>query len=203
MTTQRRCEASNPAWSIGNTQKGWMVQRLQNLLLHLRPLYLLLLLHRVDVAGTGAADEPEVKEAGKRSTEIIVVVEFLVLEDQSSLVEVVLSGRNGVVDGGTRGRAAHEGDRGRTDPGTYSHCIKKETELYAIVPDETIKPNRTQVQVKWTKPRPNLGQCGNSKLAGGGGVLLGITSVIMAEQWPLKMAYPWLCIWILTTSMQK
>ena len=28
--------------------------------------------------------------------------------------------------------------------------------------------------------------CGNSKLAGGGGVLLGITSVIMAEQWPLK-----------------
>ncbi|XP_075649621.1 uncharacterized protein LOC142620071 [Castanea sativa] len=46
----------------------------------------------------------------------------------------------------------------RTDPGTYSHCIKKETELYAIVPDESIKPNRTQVQVKWTKPPPNLGE---------------------------------------------
>ena len=47
------------------------------------------------------------------SAEIVVVVEFLVLEDQSSLVEAVLSGRNGVVDGGgPRGRAAHEGDRG-------------------------------------------------------------------------------------------
>ena len=42
-----------------------------------------------------------------------MVVEFLVLEDQSSLVEAILSGQNGVANGGgTRGRAAHEGDRG-------------------------------------------------------------------------------------------
>nr|POE75391.1 hypothetical protein CFP56_60802 [Quercus suber] len=47
------------------------------------------------------------------SAEIVVVVEFLVLEDQLSLVKVVLSGRNDVVDGGgTRGRLAHEGDQG-------------------------------------------------------------------------------------------
>ena len=47
------------------------------------------------------------------SAEIVVVVEFLVLENQSSLVEAVLSGRNGVIDGGgTRGRVAHEGDQG-------------------------------------------------------------------------------------------
>jgi hypothetical protein len=52
------------------------------------------------------------------AAEIVVVVEFLVLEDQAGLVESVLS-RNGVgvvgviVDGGgTRGRAA-EGDGGR------------------------------------------------------------------------------------------
>ena len=63
MTIQRRCEASNPAWSVGNTQKGWMVQRLQNLLLHLHPLHHLLLLLRIDVASTGAVDEPEVTEA--------------------------------------------------------------------------------------------------------------------------------------------
>ena len=42
-----------------------------------------------------------------------MVVEFLVLEDRSSLVEAVLSGQNGVANGGgPRGRVAHEGDRG-------------------------------------------------------------------------------------------
>ena len=35
---------------------------------------------------------------------------------------------------------------------------KKLNYMLYIVPDESIKPNRTQVQVKWTKPPPNLGE---------------------------------------------
>ena len=43
----------------------------------------------------------------------------------------------------------------KIDPNTYSHCIKKGAEFFAIVPDDSNKPNRAQVQVKWKKPIPN------------------------------------------------
>nr|POE73319.1 hypothetical protein CFP56_54744 [Quercus suber] len=72
-----------------------------------------LALERRSLAFSWQRDSASKKIDEASSAEIVVVVEFLVLEDQSSLVEAVLSGRNSVVDGGgTRGRAAHEGYRG-------------------------------------------------------------------------------------------
>ena len=96
---------------------------------------------------------------------------------------------------------------GRIDPNTYSHCIKKEAEFFAIVPDNSNKPNRTQVQVKWKKPIPNWVKLnkeesifGKPKKAGGRRVLhssnkgtwnleLGSISSTMAKLWTLKMAF--------------
>ena len=63
---------------------------------------------------------------------------------------------------------------GEVDPSTYSQCIKKGAELYAIVPVKHTKPNRTQVSMKWIKPLPRwvkfklMSLCGSHKLASGG-----------------------------------
>ena len=61
---------------------------------------------------------------------------------------------------------------------THTHCIKKGAEFFAIVPDDSNKPNRAQVQVKWKKPIPgcvklNIDESifGKPKKAGGRRVL--------------------------------
>ena len=62
--------------------------------------------------------------------------------------------------------------------------------LFPMSPSNQIEPrcrwNGLSPLPIWVKLNTDGSVCGNSKLAGGGGVLLGITSVIMAEQWPLK-----------------
>lgn len=86
-------------------------------------------------------------------------------------------------------------------------CIKKGVEFYAIVPGNSSKPPRSQIQVKWTTPNPGYVKlntdraiCGVHGKAGGGGVLrcssgnwvagfarkLGAVSSIIAELWALK-----------------
>ena len=54
-------------------------------------------------------------------------------------------------------------------------CIKKSAEFFAIVPNIPNKPNRIQVQVKWSKPQPgwvklntDSSMFGDPKKAGGG-----------------------------------
>nr|POF20642.1 hypothetical protein CFP56_51465 [Quercus suber] len=44
--------------------------------------------------------------------------------------------------------------KGCTSTGVIHMCIKKGIEFYAIVPNFSIKPPRTQIQVKWLKPNP-------------------------------------------------
>ena len=43
---------------------------------------------------------------------------------------------------------------GRIDANIHVHCIKKRVEFFVIVPRNTNKPPRTQIQVKWSKPNP-------------------------------------------------
>ena len=66
----------------------------------------------------------------------------------------------------------------RINESIHLQCIKKGVEFYAIVPDTSNRPPRTQIHVKWTKP--NLGWVklntdgavgGVPGKAGGGGVL--------------------------------
>lgn len=43
---------------------------------------------------------------------------------------------------------------GRTDPNIHSHCIKKGAGFFVILPDNSSKPSRIQVQVSWKKTIP-------------------------------------------------
>nr|POE52758.1 putative ribonuclease h protein [Quercus suber] len=73
-------------------------------------------------------------------------------------------------------------ERGRKYPASHTwkacKCIKKGTEFYAIVPNFSNKPPRTQIQVKWLKPNPGWVKLNSDGVvggalgkAGGGGVI--------------------------------
>ena len=94
--------------------------------------------------------------------------------------------------------------------GLSALCIKKSAEFFAIVPNIPNKPNRIQVQVKWSKPQPEWVKLnmdgfvfGDPKKAGGGGVIrnnegdwvagfvkkFGNVSSITTELWAFKEGF--------------
>lgn len=101
---------------------------------------------------------------------------------------------------------------GRINDSIHVQCIKKGVEFYAIIPGNTIKPPRTQIQVNWTKPNPSWVKLntdgaifGEPKKPSGGrccnvvmeiGLLALLKSLAQClvpwrSSGPLRMAWPW------------
>ena len=66
----------------------------------------------------------------------------------------------------------------RIDQGLYDQCIKRGAEFFAIVPENSNKPSKMQIQVKWIRPGQGWTKLntdgavfGDPKRAGRGGLL--------------------------------